>query len=896
MRSIRRHLLVFAALVGLAPVLQAQSPAGVPLPAPPDTLRDRVLAEVKAPAGVGVSVFAAPPQLVYPACVEAAVTGEVFACVEPNLNFDRVRGRGRVVQLADLDADGVADRYSVFADSLDSVRGLVYDAGTLYVMHSPTLSAMRDTDGDGVADQREVLVRGLGFDLEDRGGDHTSNGLTLGIDGWLYLAVGDYGFVDAVGSDGHRLQLRGGGVVRVRPDGTELEIVVRGTRNIYGVALDPFLNIFARDNNNNGQGWGVRLHYLPEGANTGYPSLFRDFPDEVLAPLVDYGAGAGTGALWLQDPEFPAALDNSLYTADWGLNLVYRHPLRPRGASYEAGQEELLGIPRPTDLASDGGGNLYVASLSGGSFNYAGEHVGYLVRLRPTASTTAVLPALPTLAESRLLELLAGPSAPRRLAAQREILRRGATPALRRGVERLILAGEAPAYARVAGIFTLKQLLGPASHPLLLRAAEDPALRASALRALTDRRGEVAKLPEAVFVRALVDPDPKVRLRAINGLRRMQARGAAPSLMRSAASDDPVVSQVAIDALVELNAVDASLAALDAGSETMAIAALRVLQRLHSPPVVTALIERVATAPDARRGAILQALARLYQREGPWGGEWWDVQPSTDGPYYQPTTWSESARIRPVLESALLGADGGELAGLLHDFTRNQVLPRGADSLLVVLARTQDARRAEAVRALAGFRDLDPAALPLLAALANQNPRLADPVARLLAAQHAVGEVSAPLLRIAALDTALAAEVRVQALNALGRLPGSRGVTATAGAYAQLTSELGADSLLAQGWRRFVGDRRNAGEVSYFVELTRSGDAGDRELGYAVLVQIARTARNAPESRAAAAARIDSAWGEPAAASALVRAIERMGAGAEYSERLERYRAANPAR
>jgi len=62
------------------------------------------------------------------------------------------------------------------------------------------------------------------YGFEDRPADHTTNGLSLGIDGWLYIAGGDFGFMKAAGTDGRTLQHRGGGVIRVRPDGSGLEI------------------------------------------------------------------------------------------------------------------------------------------------------------------------------------------------------------------------------------------------------------------------------------------------------------------------------------------------------------------------------------------------------------------------------------------------------------------------------------------------------------------------------------------------------------------------------------------------------------------------------------------------------------------------------------------------
>ena len=31
--------------------------------------------------------------------------------------------------------------------------------------------------------------------------DHTTNGPSIGVDGWLYLAGGDFGFINAEGTD-----------------------------------------------------------------------------------------------------------------------------------------------------------------------------------------------------------------------------------------------------------------------------------------------------------------------------------------------------------------------------------------------------------------------------------------------------------------------------------------------------------------------------------------------------------------------------------------------------------------------------------------------------------------------------------------------------------------------
>ena len=77
-------------------------------------------------------------------------------------------------------------------------------------------------------------------------------------------------------------------------------------------------------------------------------------------------------------------------------------------------------------------------------------------------------------------------------------------------------------------------------------------MRPLALRALTDRRSELTNVPKALFLQALADPDPRVQLQAVTGLKRLGAVDAAKAMLPLTASADVVVSNVTIDALVSL--------------------------------------------------------------------------------------------------------------------------------------------------------------------------------------------------------------------------------------------------------------------------------------------------------------------------------------------------------
>ena len=358
-----------------------------------------LLAEVKAPAGFTATIFATPAQANYPVFVAATADGTLFVSSDGNGSLGRDPGRGRILRLRDADGDGIADEVKEFVKRLDSPRGLVWVDDQLIVLHPPHVTAFRDTDGDGLADDQagKRLVSGIAFDYSKRPADHTSNGLALGVDGWIYAAIGDFGFLAAEGSDGRTLQLRGGGIVRFRPDGSGLDLFARGTRNTLEAAVGPLLDMIARDNTNDGGGWNVRLHAFTGLEDHGYPRRYMHFADEIVAPLADYGGGSGTGACWIDEPWMPADVNDAPFTCDWGAGKIFRHPLTSRGAGYEAKQEPFITIPRATDLDVDAVGNLYAASWRGGTFSWTGPEVGFITRLRPASTAVIECPDFMTM-------------------------------------------------------------------------------------------------------------------------------------------------------------------------------------------------------------------------------------------------------------------------------------------------------------------------------------------------------------------------------------------------------------------------------------------------------------------------------------------------------------------
>jgi putative membrane-bound dehydrogenase-like protein len=646
-------------------------------------------AEVKVPAGFEATLFAAPPKVSYPVTVACEPGGAVYVAVDEQGSLGRSAGGGRILRLVDTDGDGKADVVTTFA-KVEHPRGVVYRDGKVWVSHPPLLSVFRDTNGDGVADEHEVLVTGLTTNqITDRGGDHTTNCVRMGIDGWLYLGVGDYGIKKATGKDGRTIVQRGGGVVRVRPDGTELEVYCTGLRNPFDLAIDPFLNLFTRDNTNDGGGWDTRVSLLRQSAHYGYTQLFANFTDEIMPTLGVYGNGGGTGGVFVGDPRWPEKFRNMLLTGDWGRSEVYRHDLTPHGPTFDLKQEVFLTVPRATGMDMDAEGRLYVASWRGGSaVGFEGPNVGFVARVLPKGLTAEPFPDLKKADDAGLVRMLAAPQSVTRLHAQGEILARGKRAETSATLVNLAADAGASLEGRVAAIFTLKQLDGDAARPALLRLAEVPTVREFALRALTDRLKECSGLDPGPFVAALAADSPLVRAQALVSLGRLGdvsvAKHVLPLTARPPGSKMPtarplqnqpdpdrVISHLAVRALVALNAADACLDALDGPHAAGALWAMRYM---HDPKVVEGLIRKLAVvrSPDLRLG-ILTTVIRLYHREADYTGSWWGIRPDNTGPYYDRVEWEMSKRIGAVVTAAVQDADAASAASLKAELVRHRV-------------------------------------------------------------------------------------------------------------------------------------------------------------------------------------------------------------------------------
>ena len=796
------------------------------------------LADVKLPEGFEATLFASPPAVNYPVFVAASPDGTAYVSVDKNGSLDREPQRGSVYRLRDIDGDGRADETKLFVANVDSPRGLVWDHDRLYLMHPPHLSAFIDHDGDGIADEQQTLVKNIAFTFKDRPADHTSNGVTLGIDGWLYLAIGDFGFMQAEGTDGRKLQLRGGGVVRVRPDGTGLELYSRGTRNILEVAVDPLLNGFTRDNTNDGGGWDIRLHHFTGWEDHGYPRLFTNFGDEIVQPLADYGGGSGCGALYLDEPGFPAGYGNALYTADWGRNWIYRHELTRRGATFTPDQQEFVGATRVTDLDVDAMSRLYITSWKGATFKYEGDNVGYLIRVSPKGYRAEPLPDFAAASDDEVIKVLESSSHRRRLEAQRTLIRRvhqdKTNASVQHDLKLLAEDSKKPLATRIAAVFALKQAFGTKSHSTLVALTGDDVLSPFAIRALTDRADELVDIPLDPIMHALFAKNPRARLEACLAMGRLKLIDLAREMTPLLADPDAIVAHTARQALISMRSAEACFVVVDEASadDPKRVAALKVLQSLHDQSVVAGLILRLEREreADGRRG-LLTALCRLYHTEGEWKGNSWGTRPDTRGPYYQPETWSASAEIGRALQTALQEATGDEAAFLLSELARHRVDLAGTLDTVVAMARS-DAR-------------LLPAAV---AQLTRSDEVPTDAVGLLIEAASSEG---------------FAPQVRSQAAIALLKVDDATAFETALSTIVSLRTANDKDAAYAKAWNALKDARILEPRAELLFAKADTTDVAEAPQAMACLLVLAGAKEISPEVKRLAEKSIEDAWSTP---------------------------------
>ncbi|GAB2887593.1 PQQ-dependent sugar dehydrogenase [Microbulbifer echini] len=172
---------------------------------------------------------------------------------------------GRISLLSpDLNDDGRADSQRMLIDDLNRPHGLAFHENWLYIAESNAIGRVPFDHSDGrLAGRYERILE----DLEDSG--HWTKTIEMGPDGWLYLSSGSSCNV-CIEKDRRRAT-----IMRLRPDGSDLEILATGLRNSVGFDWSPKDGgLYATDN---GRDW-LGDNLPPDELNLIQPEKFYGWP------------------------------------------------------------------------------------------------------------------------------------------------------------------------------------------------------------------------------------------------------------------------------------------------------------------------------------------------------------------------------------------------------------------------------------------------------------------------------------------------------------------------------------------------------------------------------------------------------------------------------------------
>lgn len=219
-------------------------------------LSEDALDALTLPDGFKINVFA--KDLINPRMMAVAQDGTVYVTR---------RSVGDVVMLRDTDGDGKADEQSVVANR-PQMHGIAIEDDEIYLA-TVTDVYRANIKKDGTLSDLQRIID----DLPD-GGQHPNRTLGIGPDGMLYISVGSTCNACA------ETNPEAATLLRAAKDGTKRRIFASGLRNTIGFGWHPATKLlYGMDHNVDWHGDdqpGEELNLLEEGKKYGWPYVFAN--------------------------------------------------------------------------------------------------------------------------------------------------------------------------------------------------------------------------------------------------------------------------------------------------------------------------------------------------------------------------------------------------------------------------------------------------------------------------------------------------------------------------------------------------------------------------------------------------------------------------------------------
>ncbi len=553
--------------------------------------------------GFEVELVAGPDLVDYPMFATLDETGRLFVFESTGNVYETSEQaiedpQFRIKLLEDIDGDGRYDKSTIFADHLSFPQGGVFCDGSLIVTSAPDLLKLTDTDGDGIADEREVLLSGWILNVNA----NSLIGPFQGPDGWLYLTSAIMGF-DVVSQEGEQMKGETARIWKVRPDGSGLEwVAAGGMNNPVELTFTPAGEVIGTQTFFIDPQRGLRdaITYWTEGGVYGKKSsnITRDglpLTGDLMPVVTQYSRTAPSGIGIYRSSLFGEDFKGNYFSAQFNTHQVIRHQLSRAGASFKTEDEVFLWSEsedfHPTDVLEDADGGLLVVE-TGGWFikgcplsQVSKPHLkGGIYRIKRVNATTVEDPYgndidWSGIGITGLANFLEDPRPFVSDRAQSELIAQG-----NQAIEVLgnVISNSSSADARTKAVFGLYRINTNESWEAIKEGFDNNHLEVRVATA------KVAGLTgEAMFADLLTgmlgDDHSPVRRQAATALGQIGEKSAVPWLLKAAENtSDRFVDHAIIYALISIDEPEGVLAALSSGSDPVLKTALIALDQMPS--------------------------------------------------------------------------------------------------------------------------------------------------------------------------------------------------------------------------------------------------------------------------------------------------------------------------
>ncbi|MBK6264897.1 sorbosone dehydrogenase family protein [Marivirga sp. S37H4] len=274
---------------------------------------DERLASINLPENFHISVFAEVPN------------ARSMALSENGTLFVGNRGEDKVYAVKDTDNDGIADEKYVIAEGLSSPNGVAFKDGDLYVAEISRIIKFSDIENNLANPPAHEVI----YDEFPTDKSHGWKYIAFGPDGKLYVPVGAPCNICNPEKDIYA------SITRMNADGTEMEIYAEGIRNTVGFTWHPETReLYFTDNGRDMMGDSIPPCELniatQKGQHFGYPfchggniadpefGSLRDC-NEFKKPYRNLGPHvAPLGLKFYTADMFPAEYKNQIFIAEHG--------------------------------------------------------------------------------------------------------------------------------------------------------------------------------------------------------------------------------------------------------------------------------------------------------------------------------------------------------------------------------------------------------------------------------------------------------------------------------------------------------------------------------------------------------------------------------------------------